>query len=60
MPWRVAPPSTCTLVSSGIPWRELNVSGLSLWINGFAGPDDMEYTLAGEALQMQIFAEASF
>lgn len=51
---------SCALLSSGIAWRDLNDFGLSLWINGFAGPDDTEYTLAGDALQMQIIAEASF
>lgn len=50
----------CALLSSGIAYRDLNDFGLSLWINGFAGPDDTEYTLAGEAVQMQFIAEAAF
>jgi hypothetical protein len=51
---------SCALLSSGIAWRDLNDFGLSLWINGFAGPEDTEYTLAGDALQIQIIAEAGF
>lgn len=51
---------SCALLSSGIAYRDLNDFGLSLWLHGFAGPDDTEYTLAGQALQIQVIAEAAF
>jgi hypothetical protein len=50
----------CALLSGGVTYRDLNDFGLSLTVNGFAGPDDTEYTLAGQALQVQVIAEAAF
>jgi hypothetical protein len=50
----------CALISSGIAYRDLNDFGLGLWVNGFAGPEDTEYTLAGQAVQVQLIAEAAF
>lgn len=51
---------SCALVSAGMAYRDLNNFGLSLALNGFAGPKDTEYTLAGTALQIQAIAEAAF
>lgn len=51
---------SCALLSSGIAYRDINDFSLSLWVNGFAGPEETEYTLAGEALQVQTIAEMSF
>jgi hypothetical protein len=48
------------LLSGGIAYRDINDFGLSLLVNGFAGPEDTEYTLAGQALQVQVIAEAAF
>ena len=48
------------LLSGGIAYRDINDFGLSLLVNGFAGPEDTEYTLAGQALQVQLIAEAAF
>jgi hypothetical protein len=50
----------CALLSSGIAYRDLNDFGLGFWVNGFAGPGDTEYTLAGQAVQVQMIAEAAF
>lgn len=50
----------CALISSGIAYRDLNDFGLSLWVNGFAGPKDTEYTLSGQAVQVQMIAETAF
>jgi hypothetical protein len=48
------------LLSGGIAYRDINDFGLSLLVNGFAGPEDTEYTIAGQALQVQLIAEAAF
>lgn len=48
------------LLSSGIAYRDLNDFGLGFWVNGFAGPQDTEYTLSGQAVQAQVIAEAAF
>jgi hypothetical protein len=50
----------CALISSGIGYRDINDFSLSVWVNGFAGPEDTEYTLAGQAMQVQVIAEAAF
>jgi hypothetical protein len=50
----------CALLSSGIAYRDLNDFGLSLLVNGFAGPEDTEYTFSRQALQVQLIAEAAF
>ncbi len=50
----------CALLSGGITYQDLNDFSLSFTVNGFAGPDDTEYTLAGQAVQAQIIAEAAF
>jgi hypothetical protein len=51
---------SCAMLSGGIAYRDLNDFSLSLFVNGFAGPRDTEYTLAGEALQVQAIAEVAF
>jgi hypothetical protein len=50
----------CGLVSTGIAYRDLNDFGLSMAVNGFVGPEDTEYTLSGEAVQIRVIAEAGF
>lgn len=51
---------SCALLSGGIAYRDLNDFGLSLNVNGFAGPEDTEYTWTGQAAQVQLIAEAAF
>ncbi|HLP42398.1 MAG TPA: hypothetical protein VK465_12895, partial [Fibrobacteria bacterium] len=48
------------LVSSGIAYADINDFSLSLWVNGFVGPKDTEYTLAEQGLQTQLIAEVAF
>lgn len=50
----------CGMLSTGIAYRDLNDFGLSLAVNGFVGPEDTEYTLPGEAVQIRLIAEAGF
>ena len=50
----------CALVSTGISYRDLNDFGLSLVVNGFAGPAQTEYTFSRQAMQVQLLAEAAF
>ncbi len=50
----------CGLISAGIAYQDLNDFGLSLAVNGFVGPEDTEYTLSGEAIQVRVIAEAAF
>lgn len=50
----------CGLISAGIAYYDLNDFGLSLAVNGFAGPKDPEYTLSGEAMQLRLIAEAAY
>ena len=51
---------SCAMISGGIAYRDLNDFGLSLNVNGFAGPEDTEYTWTGQAAQIQLIAEAAF
>ena len=51
---------SCALLTTGITYQDLNDFNLSVLVNGFIGPDDTEYTLAGEGLQLQIIAASRF
>lgn len=50
----------CALLSAGVSYRDINDFGLSFYVNGFAGPENTEYTFSGQAIQAQVLAEALF
>jgi hypothetical protein len=50
----------CALLSTGVTYRDLNDFSLGLFVQGFAGPGDTEYALAGQSVQVQLIAEAAF
>jgi hypothetical protein len=48
------------LLAGTLAYRDLNDFGLSLTVYGAAGPEGTEYTLAADAVRVQILAEAPF
>ncbi len=50
----------CAMLSTTLGYRNLNNFGMTLSVNGFAGPIDREYTLSKQATQIQITAEVFF
>lgn len=48
------------VLSTGLGYQDLNDFSLSFNVNAFTGPQDSEYALSGQALQMQVLAEVGF
>jgi hypothetical protein len=47
-------------VAGSLGYRDLNDFGLTLTVSGSAGPEGAEYVLGGDAVRLQILAEALF
>ncbi len=50
----------CALISTGLAYTDINDFGLTLLVNGFAGPEGTEYTFSRQAMQLELLAEAAF
>jgi hypothetical protein len=50
----------CALISTGVAYQNLNDFSLTFYVQGFAGPEDTEYTLSEQAVQLQLLAQVVF
>lgn len=47
-------------LAASLGYRDINDFGLTFTVSGSAGPEDAEYVLGGDAVRLQILAEAVF
>lgn len=47
-------------LAAGLGYRDINDFGLTFTVSGTVGPEDAEYVLGGDAVRLQILAEAVF
>ncbi len=50
----------CAILSSGFMYQDINDFNLGFFVYGFAGPQDAEYTLSRQAIQIQLTAQVVF